>query len=180
VSKFLWSVIVALGTLVGLATGLGTIIGALASSESFWDTALLCIRIGGAVFGIGVFATGLVLSLFTKSVSKTWRGRVGFSAFYGFWTFAIAVMAAPPWGDADLREAGFSNDKTWLLVLGSIAIATFALATAWMAVNRIRAQARARKQCPDCAETVKATANVCRYCGFRFAARPSRPPWPTG
>jgi hypothetical protein len=28
--------------------------------------------------------------------------------------------------------------------------------------------ARAKKACPDCAETVKAAANVCHFCGHRF------------
>jgi hypothetical protein len=29
--------------------------------------------------------------------------------------------------------------------------------------------AEVEKVCPDCAQTVKAAANVCRYCGFRFS-----------
>jgi hypothetical protein len=30
-----------------------------------------------------------------------------------------------------------------------------------------------QKLCPDCAEAVKAQANVCRYCGYRFDGRPA-------
>jgi hypothetical protein len=34
------------------------------------------------------------------------------------------------------------------------------------------------KRCPDCAETVRAAARVCRYCGFRFESETGRPPRP--
>ena len=30
------------------------------------------------------------------------------------------------------------------------------------------------KTCPDCAEEVKAAANVCRFCGYRFDAEATR------
>ena len=33
---------------------------------------------------------------------------------------------------------------------------------------KIQAEQSKEKICPDCAETIKAAANVCHYCGYRF------------
>jgi hypothetical protein len=40
-------------------------------------------------------------------------------------------------------------------------------------VATVASPAEPEKVCPDCAETVKAAANVCRFCGSRFDAQPS-------
>jgi hypothetical protein len=42
-------------------------------------------------------------------------------------------------------------------------------------ISRNAAAARKREQrvCPDCAETIKAQACVCRFCGYRFALPPT-------
>jgi len=37
-------------------------------------------------------------------------------------------------------------------------------------LERIAKAEEPTKICPECAETVKAAANVCRYCGHRFDA----------
>ena len=47
------------------------------------------------------------------------------------------------------------------------------VALAFMSAQRERMSEDRDKTCPECAETVKADARACRFCGHRFSAGPA-------
>jgi hypothetical protein len=144
-------VIAGLGVVVGLLTGLGTIVG-WATSESFQDS----VASVASFAGVAYIALGSVAGLVSVREETTWRRRL--------WTGLPALLAPValffgvilPW------------DEAWLQGCAALGLLT---ASAIGIVGLRQRQARisaSRKVCPDCAETVKAAANVCRYCGYRF------------
>jgi hypothetical protein len=56
-----------------------------------------------------------------------------------------------------------------LAVLGSLAMYKAERIDGVTEPSAVRADNRATKQCPDCAETILAQARVCKHCGYRFA-----------
>jgi peptidoglycan/LPS O-acetylase OafA/YrhL len=147
----LFRLVAGLGVVVGLLTGLGTIVGWVAS-ESFKDS----VASAASYAGVAYIALGSVAGALSVREETTWPRR--------FWTGLPALIAPValffgvilPW------------DEAWLQGCAALGLLT-AIIIGVIGLRQRQARIIAsRKVCPDCAETVKAQANVCRYCGYRF------------
>lgn len=148
-------VIAGLGAVIGLLTGLGTIVGWLAS-ESFVDalaTAAACA--GVAYIALGCVALAVNVREQNTVARRLWAALIAVVA-----TIGLFLGVVLPWDEAYLWGCA---------ALGLLTAAVLGLVAMRERQKRIRAS---WKVCPDCAESVKVAANVCRYCGYRFRPPP--------
>jgi hypothetical protein len=129
-----------------LAIGAILVVAALSSSYSRR-------RPGWSVFILAVIAAGLVVYLAQDK---------GLRTLYPLNTSG----EAEPSGQGTVVPLGIA-----IYVAG--AGAALSVIGAWVMRRTVEAApvgpAQVTKQCPDCAETVLAEANVCKHCGYRFA-----------
>jgi hypothetical protein len=159
-------------TAIGIVTGVGTIIGWIAS-QSREDTLAITLPAAGAMFllSIPVIAIRLILGLplFVGGPPPSRRDRMWASVWLvGFVVgpaFAVVLRTRPQLVAARLP----CHHRRVRADMGTLDGSDDCLPGAQAA-----AQVRARRQdVPDCCETIKAGARVCRYCGFCFASRPT-------
>jgi hypothetical protein len=147
-----------LGALVGFVTTCGTL-AKWASSGSIQHAFIATLPIVGLV-GMVVFSQ-LLRQVYVS---------VGEPAIISFWYTAWLIRA----GTILLAITWIADGSLAPTLIG----AAFVLSLPWMFVTYGKATAAAaratRKICEDCAETVKADARVCRYCGWRFLPPPTR------
>ena len=142
-----------MGGVVGLLTGIGTLVG-WASSASFRDSAAVALAAGGAIYlvGGGAFLLFEAITGGPRSDGVSRRDQV---------ILAVLLMAS---------SVFYFVEGAWFIFrvfgLGSLVVAIWAVG----ALNRhLKARhAASEKNCPDCAETIKRDALVCRHCGYRF------------
>jgi peptidoglycan/LPS O-acetylase OafA/YrhL len=140
------------GLVVGLVTSIGTIVGWI-TSESFADAVASVAPYGGVAY----IALGCAAAALSAREERGWRRRVWSAVPTLVASIALFFGVILPW------------DETWLQGCAALGLLT-ALVVGGFGLRDRQARIRAsRKVCPDCAETVKAQAHVCRYCGYRFS-----------
>lgn len=112
-----------------------------------------------------------------------WLGRVGLPFFAVLGAFLLLADGVSPVTTPTryrLTLAALSGYAIWQLSTADVpgyrsAGAAFLVAALLIAaIEGRRWHHRRHRACPDCAETVKAAAKVCRHCGHRFD-RPTQP-----
>jgi hypothetical protein len=156
-------------TAIGVVTGLGTIVGTLVSDKTVGVVARTAIGCAGmaawAAFALACVVVALLppqrlRRFLAGSKSPLFRRPIVARPTY----LALALGVVPL-----AQDEGLDPTSGFWLASGAFILGV-ALVT-WATVAREQRRGEVR-ECPDCAETVKAKARVCRYCGYRFAPPP--------
>jgi hypothetical protein len=99
-----------------------------------------------------------------KDVSS--KARIGFAAV----AVGVPIFTA---------SAVARDDASLLITLAATLYFTTGIALYAIYGERKRARAASVKECPDCRETVKRLARVCRYCGYRWPEEQAEEQAPT-
>jgi uncharacterized protein UPF0547 len=160
-------------TAIGVITGAGTIVGWIVSTESPAVVLGTAVGYAGMAYCGGFALVGFGTALLPKRILQglederlakaTFRARAFYFGFGCLFAGFFAGVGTDP------------LDGVWITI-GAVAL--LVVASSAVIVHR-NAEAKRRgeyRECPDCAETIKSRARVCRYCGYRFALSPPAQP----
>lgn len=157
------------GTAIGLITGAGTFLGWIVSTKSPLVVLGTAIGYAGMAYCVGFALLGFVTAFLPDRTLADLAGdglaNPGLRAralYIGTGSFFAAMFAGA--GTDPLDGVWMTIGAASLLILASSAVAVQR-----HAVARRRGEYR---ECPDCAETIRARARVCRYCAYRFGLSP--------
>jgi hypothetical protein len=157
--------IVGLATLIGVVTGLGTIVGWIGSSESFGHVASVAAGWAGLVYFAGATLLVFVTAALPAGSLRVPLAKTALSDAPVL-VQRLAVIAVGALFTVILVLEGFDPDE--FVGFGFATLGIVVLVGVTVALARRSESQPATQDCPDCAETVKQQARVCRYCGYRF------------
>jgi hypothetical protein len=140
-----------LGAVLGL---LLTVVGFVRLVVSGWSAYADVLKWSG-VAAAALFSLLALIGAVWPNREVTGKQRIVYAAIAVFLPIVTASVAA-------------HGDDSLLMILGVTlyfvtASALYGIYEAW-----VHARAASIKECPDCLETVKRGARVCRYCGYRW------------
>jgi hypothetical protein len=113
---------------------------------------------------LGVLMAGSALINFRKAGSRAWLA-VLFAVFavgLGVYEFMDITGDIVTSSISDIGLKASVGTGVYLVIVGGF------MGLIGLAPNKARVQVEGSKLCPQCAESVKAAASVCRYCGHQF------------
>jgi hypothetical protein len=148
------------------------------------------LRIGASALGFVVALVAFAHTLAAASFRHAIGIGLGWAGVSYLLIAGLLCIAESRSGDYKLRDAiGLvvfgalvilggcfmlgSIDKALPQILGAFGLGVVLL---WTTVRSYENLHDKSKPCPECAETIKSNARVCRFCGYRMASRIPVPP----
>jgi uncharacterized protein UPF0547 len=141
-----------IGAAIGLVlTGVGFVRLVVSGRDAFVD-----VLVWSGVAAAAVFTLLALVGAVRPDRDVTRKARLAFAAV----AVGVPIFTA---------AAATHGDDSLLIALGATLYFMTGILVWAIYEERRRLHAESIKECPDCLETVKNGARVCRYCGYRWA-----------